>query len=139
MSWQPTSYAAAASRRQLILDCLAATPGAPMGEIVAYLSARGDTGSAANTVRTMADWRELRFEGTARSRRYFALVATTRSAKKCIAMREASLAAANAAKRREPESTTGSVHKPGRHPIKNQGGQGACRARVHINCGGIHA
>lgn len=143
MSWQPSSYEIAARRRQMILDCLNATPGAQMGEIVAFLAARSDSGNAANTVRTMAARRELRFEGNARTRRYFALAETTRSAEECVAIREANLAAANAARRREPVDGPATaaryVHKPGKHPIKNQGGQGACRPRVYVNCGGSHA
>lgn len=145
MSWKPTSYEFAARRRQLILDHLNAHPGAQMPDIRAWLSANGDTGNAANTLRTMADWSELRFDGDARRRRYYALVETTRSAEESIAIREANLAAANAARQSEATRTAflagaaRTVHTPGKRPIPNQGGQGACRARVYVNCGGFHA
>lgn len=151
MSWKPSSYEFAARRRQLILDLLHAAPGAQMPEIRAHLAAYGDTGNAANTLRTMADWRELRFEGDARSRRYYALVATTRSADESVAIREANCAAANAARKREATRRQADgristqpysgriVHTSGAHPIPNQGGQGACRPRVYVNCGGHHA
>lgn len=145
MSWKPTSYDTAARRRQMILDFLLANPGALMPNIRAWLAAHGDTGHASNTIRTMADWSELRFDGESHRRRYFALTETTRSAEESIAMREANLAAANALKKRDAETRAPAsyagryIHKPGKHPIPNQGGQGACRASVHVNCGGIHA
>ena len=141
MSWKPSSYETAARRRQMILDCIRATPGAHMGEIGAYLSARGDHGNASNTVRTMADWRELRFEGVSRTRRYFALVTTTRSAGECVAIREINLAAFNAARHRESSVPAAAryVHKPGEHPLPDQGGQGSLRAPVYVNYGGIYA
>lgn len=146
MNWLPAQYLVAAARRQLILDYLLDHPGALMGEIGAHLAAHGDHGNAFNTLRTMADWSELRFEGNARSRRYFALAAKTRSAEECKAIREANLAAANAAKQRNTEAAEARpaeqgryVHKPGAHPIRNQGGQGAARARVYVNCGGLDA
>ncbi len=145
MSRLPPQLVAAAARRQHILDCLHAHPGADMPAINAWIAARDAGADASNTLRTMIDWQEIRHEGDARRRRYFALVETTRSAEECKAMREANLAASNRAKQRAALSAESAqaepwrhVHRPGKHPIKNAGGQGALRRRVYINCGGSH-
>lgn len=146
MSRQPGNYHIAARRRQIILDFLMASPGATMSEIAAHVAAAGDGRSVSNTVRTLADWSEIRHEGPARSRRYFALLAQTRSAEECKRIREANLAQSNAAKKIDahPEPKPGEtwryIHRPGKHPIKNTDGrgQGALRPRVYVNCGGSH-
>ncbi|KVW92635.1 hypothetical protein [Thiobacillus denitrificans] len=133
MSRIPAQNIVAATRRQLILDYLIARPGAVMGEIVAHLAGHGDTGNASNTMRTMADWSELRYEGTARSRRYFALAQKSRSAEECKAIREANLSAGNAAKQKNTAEAADIApghyrHKPGANP--SAGGQGAVRAAL---------
>lgn len=145
MSWLPAQNLIAATRRQLILDFLAEHPGATMRKISAWLIANGDTGNASNTIRTMCDWREARYEGSHGSRRYYPLVTTTRSAEECKAMREANLAATNAPKHKsageskDQQTEPGRyVHKPGTCRNPNSGGQGACRPHVYVNCGGNH-
>lgn len=134
---------ASAQRRQLILDCINARPGAVMGEIVDYLAAHDDTGNsgcAANTIRTMTDWGEIRHEGKSRSRRYYPIVRTTRSAEECKERREIQLAEANAARHNVAAADTGKNrpgyyrHKPQEHPHPRQGGQGALRRTVYVNC-----
>jgi len=146
MSRLSPHHVSAAVRRQLVLDYLHANPGSTMGDIKAWLVANDDHGCASNTLRTMTDWREIRHEGKLRSRQYYALVQTSRTAEECRSLREATLAAANAAKQEAADSAAmaayspgRTIHKPAGHPIPNQGGQGACRPRVHINIGGIHA
>lgn len=144
MSWLPEQNLAAATRRQRILDYLADHPGADMGEIVAHLATYGDSGNVYNTIRTMTDWRELRHEGLARSRRYFALMRYSRTAEECKAMRDANLAAANAAKQKTsvPAHNSGAGyyrHTPADHPIPGQGGQGAVRERGALQCGSVYA
>lgn len=146
MSRLPPQLIMAATRRQIILDYLHGNPGARMPEINAWIAVQGVGGDASNTLRTMAEWQEIRHEGRARSRRYYALVDNTRSAETCKALRYANLSASNQAKRRtaEAEPAPGkepwrTVNRPGdRPPIPNQGGQGALRRRAHINCGGNH-
>lgn len=146
MSWIPSQNISAARRRQIILDFLCERPGAKMREISAHVSGIGDPANTSNTIRTMCDWREIRHEGNHGSRRYYALVATTRSAEECKSMRDANLAAANALKQQSAAQSAASqntpghyVHKPGKNPTPNQGGQGALRATVYIKCGGIYA
>ena len=146
MSRVSPHHVRAAQRRQLILDYLRANPGGMMGDIKAWLAANDDHGCASNTLRTMTDWREIRHEGKLRSRQYYALVQTSRTAEECRLLREATLAAANAAKQKSAASAAMAAcgpalyrHRPAARPIPNQGGQGACRPRVYINIGGIHA
>lgn len=143
MSGKQSQYDLAATRRQMILDFLHRAPGAMMGEIVAWLARRGDTGNAANTMRTMAEWGELRYTGQTRFRRYYPLVKKTRSASESIEIRQENLAAANARRKKEapaPATAPGHyIHKPGERPIPNQGGQGASRPRTFVNCGGNYA
>lgn len=143
MNWLPAQYLAAAQRRQLILDCINARHGAVMGEIVDYLAAHGaagNSGGAANTIRTMTDWGEIRHEGNARSRRYYPIVRTTRSAEECKERREIQLAEANAARQNSAAADAGQNrtgyyrHKPLEHPHPRQGGQGSLRRTVYVNC-----
>lgn len=142
----PAQYRAAAARRQAILDYLACHPGARMGDIGAWLAARGDHGSVGNTVRTLIDWNEARFEGNSRTRSYYAIARTTRSAEECCQLRDALLAQSNAARadasgnettRRRPEPWR-FIHRASETPIPNQGGQGALRQRVHVGGGACH-
>lgn len=138
MSTLPSQLEIAAERRQRILDFLNRNPGARMDRIGGHLRRLGDHGNAHNTIRTMAEWGEIRFEGSPRTRRYYAIAGITRSADESREMRIRNVAEANEkrhqAKVVESLSCKGVVHHPGKHPIPGQGGQGAVRQRVSINC-----
>lgn len=140
---------AAALRRQRVLDYLRDHPGSKMDTIGATLFSQGDTRSPFNTIKTMVDWGEIRYEGTARTRRYWALTTLTRSAEESRRIRLHNAETANV--RRHTEKTarevrsrySGQVHTsgattPGGRPIPNQGGQGAVRARVHVSYNGSY-
>ena len=129
----------AANRRQTILDFLHANPGSDMGAIGAHLF--GDDAPRSrhhNTVHTMIEWGELRFEGKARSRKYWALVETTRSALEVQQARETGIRKKNAERETEAILRTARgngrsyIHTPGNRPIPNQGGQGAIRCAIYV-------
>lgn len=122
----------AAHRRQQILDFLRANPGANMGAIGAHLF--GDDAPRSrhhNTVHTMIEWGELRFEGKARNRKYWALVETTRPVLEVQQARETGIRKKNAELevaailRTARGNGSSYIHRSGDRPIPNQGGQGA--------------
>lgn len=119
-------YLVAERRRQLILDCLNAAPGAGLDAIRDYLNDHGERGaefSASHILLAMADWSEVRKDGGGRNARYYALTRTTRSAAECKGV-----------------PRRGQVHRAGDNPNPNPGGQGALRPTVYVNCsGGVYA
>lgn len=128
----------AAHRRQQVLDFLNANPGARMGAIGECLFGEMPSRSRHhNTVRTMIDAGEVRFEGVARVRRYWANVKTTRSAADVQLAKEAAINRKNEEAKVKARITNSSygiyVHKPGenRHGKPGEGGQGAIRGRVY--------
>ena len=132
-----TQIETAAYRRQQILDFLHLNPGAYMGAIGAMLFGDGETRSRHhNTVRTMIEWREIRYEGVPRCRQYWAIVKTTRPPETVKKIREANIGIANGARakdiNRHRMNILGRyVHTPGERPIPNQRGQGAVRRTVY--------
>jgi hypothetical protein len=131
----------AAARRQMILDFLHANPGAKMGVIGTHLFGEKESRSRHhNTIHTMLDWGEVRMEGPARSRKYWALASITRSAvdvhTACMHNADQLNSERRADKvRRAMRSNAGLyVHTPSKHPITNQGGQGALRRTIFVNC-----
>lgn len=138
---QSPYYRAAEKRRQRILDFLLAHPGAHLRDISAHMLTFGDTYTqVANMVVTMVDWGEIRHAGTQRARQFFAHVAVTRSDSACIAARNARLAQANEDRRQQKAARDSAarnqsriVHRPGDHPLRNQGGQGAHRENIYAS------
>ena len=129
----------AADRRQQILDFLRENPGANMGAIGAHLFGNESPRSRHhNTVQTMIEWDELRYEGKARNRKYWALVETTRSALEVQQARETGIRKKNAALETAAIIRTARgqgrsyIHTPGDRPLPNQGGQGALRREFGI-------
>lgn len=142
MSWtRSPNYQEAEKRRQRILDFLHISAAATLQEISAYLASVGDEyAQIANAIQTMANWREISYRGNGRRREYFALTACTRTEAECLALREANLARANELRRQmkraqvaAQQNTGHDVHSPGKHPLSNQGGQGACRERIYAS------
>lgn len=141
MTWKLSPhFREAEQRRQRILDFLHTNPGAYMRDLGEYLNAVDDYPQIANMIHTMSDWREICYRGNGRQRQYFALATTTRTEAECLARRDASLARANEIRRRlknalhEAQSNPARyVHRPGERPLRNQGGQGACRQTVYAS------
>ena len=134
-------YRAAQTRRQRILDFLLAHPGAHLRDISAHMAERGDTyAQIANLVVTMIDWREIRYVGRQRGRKFYAAVAATRSDAECCVQRNARLAHANEMRRQQKILQAAAsrrpghdVHHPGDRPLPNQGGQGARRDPIYAS------
>lgn len=130
-----------ANRRQQILDFLNAHPGSLMGPIGCALFGEGKSRSRHhNTIKNMITLGEVRFDGTFRLRRYYALVATTRSAEEVRVACMGGVAKANhdrhsdAVRRAVSQGPGYYLHIPSDKPIANQGGQGCVRRSVYVNC-----
>ncbi|MCK9386059.1 MAG: hypothetical protein M0Q15_15730 [Nevskia sp.] len=143
---KPTSIdqrTTAATRRQAILDFLNANPGAQMGPIGNALFGEGKSRSRHhNTVRVMIEWGEVRFEGDARARRYWATKKTTRTADEVQQACENGIRSKNADRIHEATTRVTNtslgiyVHIPGedKHGRPGEGGQGCLRRATYINC-----
>ena len=115
-----------------------------MGDIGRLLFSDGETRSRHhNTVRTMIEWREIRYEGVPRCRRYWAIVKNTRAADTVRTIRQANIRIANGEQRETIKRMAASmlgryIHTPGEHPLPDQRGQGAVRQTVYASGAGSY-
>lgn len=140
-----TRFTQAAIDRQTALDYIIAHPGATAPEIVAAMGWQKSMG--ADRLRDMTDHGELTrrsviteiinkhgFPARLRTYAYTAFVTKTRTeadVKKCLATNLGNT------KEKSPDrdpTFAPQVRDPNRKPIRNQGGQGACRHEVRRGC-----
>lgn len=132
----PRPFINAQTRRQQILDFLDVHPGAMLNVIKAHLDSLGNDKSIDGTLRSMIGFSEIVREGGHGQGQYYALATTTRSAVQVLLERERKMKSGlgefndhSKLQKHRP-----GVHLMGKHPIPNQGGQGALRRDTFASC-----
>jgi hypothetical protein len=160
MQYDKATLMRSQERRQKMLDLLHATPGLDASGLIAALP-EYTLESVRGAIANMLAKSEIAATGPKRDRKYFALVTTTHSAASVLEAKYARNRVGNA--KRDPETVnqarerkrateakraqrqrereaaaqpwrTVHIVRPDDPPIKNQGGQGAVRSRVFVNC-----
>ena len=133
-------------RRQMILDHLIAHPQTTFYELAAALAAHWSEFGLRGALGGMQTRGEIAYTGKPRNRQYTALVTATLSAEEIITRHRDKNRRAYQKRIADlpPKSPRGAqaaaandepwryVHKPGQS--RSEGGQGAVRARVYVNC-----
>lgn len=140
-----TRFTKAAIDRQTALDYIIANPGAYGPEIVAFMGWHKSVG--ADRLRDMADHGEIErtkavmwaknvkgHKAAIHTHTYIALVTKARSAADVIANLAKNLGNTKAKRPDRYKTFEPTVRDPNRKPIRNQGGQGACRHEVRRGC-----